>query len=859
MTKAVIQSILGRKLRTVLAGLAVVFGVAMVSGTFVLTDTVKKAFDSIFQGSYNRTGAVISGKDIVKGSSSGKATVPDSLVARVKGLPETGAAAGQIFSVTGNTDLVKLYDRRGKQIGNSNSPHFGWGIDASQPRFNPLTLVHGKWASAPNQVVVDNFTFKDQHYRVGDRITAAGEGPKRTFKIVGAARFGDVDSIGGVTFGVFQVPVAQDLVGKKGQLDAIFVSPKAGVSDDQLKQKIAPVIPAAAQVRTGDEQAKEDSSDVNNNIKIIQYILLGFGLIALLVGSFVIFNTLSMNLAQRVRELATLRTLGASRKQIRRSVMLEGLITGVVASCIGLVVGVALAQGLDALFKALGMELPEQGLVIEPRTIIISLVLGTGVTLLATRSPARRATAVPPISAVREGATLPQSRLERNSGKTAVIVLAVSIVAIAIGLLAEPPVAFQILLLGLGSLGLFIGVGLSASRVVRPIVELVGEPSERLGGAVGELAKQNAIRNPVRTARTAGALMIGLALVTVVATLGAGLTATDRNALEKQIGGSYVLTSDNGYDPFTAAAGTAAARAPGVVTSSDVRSDKALVDGKDTTVSGLDPQTIAQLYRFRWTEGSGESLNALAAGGAIVKKSFADDQNLKVGSVVKLENAQGEVRTLRVAAIHNPYADDLDPLFGDVSVGRATFDAAFPRPKNLFTFIQTQHGQSPAQSSALTQALGPFPDVKLNTRSQFIDDRVAGINQILAIFYVLLALSVVVSLFGMVNALALAVFERTREIGMLRAVGMTRRQVRRMVRHESIITALIGAALGLPLGIAVAAIAIRSLKSADVTFSLPITGLLVFAVVAVIAGVVAAVGPARRASKLNVLRALQWE
>jgi putative ABC transport system permease protein len=859
MTKAVIQSILGRKLRTVLAGLAVVFGVAMVSGTFVLTDTVKKAFDSIFQGSYERTGAVISGKDIVKGSTSGKATVPESLLARVKRVPETGAAAGQIFSVTGNTDLVKLYDRRGKAIGNSNSVHFGWGIDSSQPRFNPLTLVHGKWAAAPGEVVVDNFTFKDQHYSVGDTITAAGEGPKRTFKIAGAARFGDVDSIGGVTFAVFQVPVAQKMVGKEGQLDAVFAAPKPGVTDDQLKQRLEPLIPEAAQVRTGGEQAAEDSAEVNDNIKFIQYILLGFGLVALLVGSFVIFNTLSMNLAQRVRELATLRTLGASRKQVKRSVMLEGLITGVVASFIGMVLGIALAKGLDALFRALGMELPQQGLVIAPRTIIVSLVLGTGVTLLATRSPARRATAVPPISAVREGATLPQSRLERNSGKTAVVVLGVSVAAIAIGLFAEPPVALQVLTLALGSLGLFIGVGLSASRVVRPIVELVGEPAERFGGAVGTLAKQNAIRNPVRTARTAGALMIGLALVTVVATLGSGLTATDRNALEKQIGGHYVLTSENGYDPFTASAGTAAAKAAGVVTSSDVRSDKALVAGNETTVAGLDPQTIAQLYRFRWTKGSGTSLTALAAGGAIVKKRFADAHDLKVGSVVRLQNAQGEVRTLRIVGVHNPYADALDPLFGDVAVGRSTFDAAFPRPKNQFTFIQTRHGLSPTQTASLTQALGPFPDVKLNTRAEFIDDRVAGINQILAIFYVLLALSVIVSLFGMVNALALAVFERTREIGMLRAVGMTRRQSRRMVRHESVITALIGAALGLPLGIAVAAIAIRSLESADVAFSLPITALVVFAVVSVLAGVVAAVGPARRAGRLNVLRALQWE
>src|SRR4051794_33876242 len=347
------------------------------------------------------------------------------------------------------------------------------------------------------------------------------------------------------------------------------------------------MIPASAQVRTSDDQAKSDSSDTNSGIKIIQSILLAFGVIALLVGSFVIFNTLSMNLAQRVRELATLRTLGASRKQVKRSVLLEGLITGLVASFIGLVFGVALAKGLDALFRALGMELPQQGLVIAPRTIIVSLVVGTGVTLLATLSPARRVAAVPPISAVREGATLPQSRLERNSGKTAVIVLGVSVAAIAIGLVAEPPVALQGLLLGLGSLGLFIGVGLSASRAVGPIVELVGAPAERFGGAVGELAKENTIRNPVRTARTAGALMIGLALVTVVATLGSGLSATDRSALQKQVGGHYVLTSDNGYDPFSAGAGTAAARAPGVVTSSDVRSDKALVAGNDTTVAGL--------------------------------------------------------------------------------------------------------------------------------------------------------------------------------------------------------------------------------------------------------------------------------
>ena len=859
MTKAVIQGLLGRKLRTILSGFAIVLGVAMVSGTFVLTDTIKAAFDQIFAGSYKNTGAVISGKEVVKNSASGRATVPESLVAKVRRLDATATATGAIYDVSGNGDPVKLLGRDGKQLGSSNSPHFGWGFDPAQPRFNPLTLRSGRWANAPNEVVIDAGSFKDEHFKLGDRIKVAADGPQRTFKLVGAARFGTVDSLGGATFAVFTVPVAQQLLHKQGQLDAIFAAPKRGFTEAQLASQIRPVLPSAAQVRTGDDQAKADSSDTNEGIKIIQTILLAFGLIALLVGGFVIFNTLSMNLAQRVRELATLRTLGATRKQVRRSVLLEGFITGLLASITGLFAGLLLALGLNALFNALGLTLPKQGLVFAPRTIIVSLLLGTGVTVLATISPARRATSVPPISAVREGATLPRSKLEQNSGRTATIVSIVSLALLVLGLFGSLSTGMTALTLGLGCIGLFMAAGLLASEVVRPLASMFGVPAERIGGAMGRLARENAMRNPTRTARTAGALMIGLALVTVVATLGAGLKTTDRNGLEKQVGGDYVVTSDNGFDPFTASAGAAVAKAPGVVVASDVRADKLRAFGSDVDVAGLDPQTIALVYHFKWTKGSGTSLSALAAGGALVKKSFADKHDLKLGSVFRVVSGEGETRTLRVVGIHKPPADSLDPLFGKIAVGTSTFDAAFPRPKNQFTFVQTRHGQSPAQTAALTKALAPYPDAKLNTRTQFIDDRVAGINTILNIFYVLLALSVIVSLFGMVNALALAVFERTREIGMLRAVGTTRRQVRRMVRHESVITALIGAALGLPLGVAVAAVAIRALGSGEIAFTLPISGLIVFTIVAVFAGVAAAVLPARRAGRLNVLNALQYE
>lgn len=858
MNKAVIQGLLGRKVRTILTGFAIVLGVAMVSGTFVLTDTITKAFDSIFVGSYRNTGAVISGKELVKGAASGNATVPQSLLAKVRALPGASAAAGQLFDVRGNGDLVRLIGRNDKELGSSEAPHFGWGIDTSQPRFNPLKLAAGHWAASPYDVVIDASTFKKQHYKVGDQIKVAGAGASQRFRISGMARFGSVDSLGGATFAVFQVPVAQRLLGKEARLDSISVAPKPGTSDKQLADQIGSLLPANAQVRTGTEQAKSDASSTNGGIAVFQDILLAFGLIALLVGAFVIFNTLSMNLSQRVRELATLRTLGASRKQVRRSVLLEGLVTGFVASVIGLFAGLGLAQGLDALFRALGLALPKQGVVFAPRTIVVSLLLGTGVTLLATLSPARRATNVPPISAVREGVTLPPSRLERNSGRTGLTAFLVSGLLLSLGLFANLATAPLALCLVLGCLGLFVAVGLSAVRVVAPLVSVIGIPAEWVGGAMGRLARENATRNPRQTARTAGALMIGLALITVVATLGAGLKATDRVALGRQITSDYVLGPTN-FDSYPAAAGAAIAKAPGVVAASEVRSDKAHLRGQDVDVSGLDPRTAARVYRFRWTDGSAASLRSLAAGGAIVKQSYADAQHLHVGSSLSLTTSQGQSRSLRVAGIYKPPADGLDAVFGPVAIGTASFDAAFPRPKDLYTFVATRDGVTPARTAALQNAVKGYPNLKVSSRSDWINQRAAGLDQLLDIFYVLLALSVIVSLFGMVNALALSVFERTREIGMLRAVGMTRRQSRRMVRHESVITAVIGAALGLPLGVAIAAITVRAMRGEDVAFSLPIAGLITFLVIAVAAGVLAAALPARRAGRLNVLTALQYE
>jgi len=856
MTTATLQGLLGRKLRTALTALSVVLGVAMVSGTFVLTDTMKKAFDDLFAGTYENTGAVIAGKEIVKGAA--KSTVPESLQTKVAALPDVKSASGAIFDISGTSDLVKLIGRDGKQLGNPQQPNFGWGFEPGQ-RSNPTTLKSGKWAVGPDQVVIDAGTANKDNYKLGDKIGVSGEGPQRSMTISGIAKFGSVDSIGGATFAVFDVPTAQKLLDKEGQFDVIYLTPKSGVSEAQVADQVKPLLPASAQVETGAQAGEAAAQETNDGLAFLQYFLLAFAAIALIVGSFVIFNTLSMTVAQRVRELATLRTLGASRKQVFRSVVLEGFVTGLVAAVVGLFLGLLIAKGLNALFKAFGVDLPSTGTVFSLKTVIVSLLLGVGITVLATISPARRATRVAPIAAVREGATLPSSRLAR-SRTAAPVVLGIAAVLLAFGLFASGlPTGAVLVLDGVGCLLLFIGVGMIASRLVRPLAAMVGSPGERLGGVAGALAKDNATRNPARTARTAGALMIGLALVTLVATLGSSLKGTSRNALKDQVRADYVVTSKNGYDTFTSSAGDALANAPGVAAASAVRDDKASSFGSDIDVTGVDPSTIGNVYDFRWKKGSDNVLLSLGFDGAIVRNQFADDQNLEVGSKFSIQTPQGKKIPLVVRGIYDPPAEQLDALLGSVTLAQRAFDTHFPRTKDMFVFVDTDDGVTSQATAALDETLDPYPDAVVRTNSAWITERAGGIDMILNIFYVLLALSIIVSLFGMVNALALSVFERTRELGMLRAIGLTRRQTRRMIRYESVIIALIGAALGLPLGILLAAVITKALASLDVTFSLPLAAVVVFAIVATLAGMLAAILPARRASRLNVLRALQYE
>jgi putative ABC transport system permease protein len=848
MIGVALKGLAARKLRALLTAFAIVIGVSMVSGTFILTDTMQKTFDGIFDASYGETDAVIGGKEIVKNSTTGNGvTIPASLLTKVRALPEVEAASGTVSPPESNT--ADIIGKDGKAVAKES---ISSSIDADNARFSPIQLKTGEWPHGFAQVAIDAGTAAKEHYKVGDTVVIATPGKKAEYTVTATTTFGGVDSLGFGSVAVWDTSTTQSLMHRNGRYDTISIGAKKGTSAAELVKAVKPLVPATLEVKDAQQEADDASANLNNGLSFIRYFLLGFGAIALFVGAFVIFNTLSITVAQRTREFATLRTLGASRKQVMRSVRLEGLVIGLLASTIGMLLGFGIAKGMLVLFGALGVDLPDGGTVFAPHTVIISLVVGTGITLLATIIPARRATRVPPIAAVREGSTLPPSRLANHSLNAGLGVTGASVAAMSVGVFGGVAGGLMALLLGVGVIGLFLGIALLAPRLVKPLARIVGWPARRTGGIAGDLAEANAVRNPGRTASTAAALMIGLTLVTVVAVLGAGLNKSTESAVTDQLHAGYVVDGEEGV-PFAAEHGDDLAKVPGITASSNVRSDKALVQGEETDVTGIDPATIGTFYRFAWTPGSEQALGQLGRDGALVTKDYAKSNHLALGGRLAIVSPSGEKRTAIVRGIYDP--PQSRQMLNTVSITQATFDDAFPNPKNAFTFL---NGDKDAITALSAEAKG-FGDATVHTGAAYPKDATKDLSTFLAMLYVLLAFSVIVSLFGMVNTLVLSVFERTRELGMLRAIGMTRRQARRMIRHESVITALIGAALGLGLGVFLAAVVTQALSKYDVAFSLPVPMLVAFTVVAVLAGIGAAIMPARRASRLNVLDALHYE
>ena len=852
MLKVALKGLAGRKLRALLTGLAIVLGVAMISGTYVLTDTLKAGFGQIFTSVYKSTDAVITGKSAIGNGQGGANIAPSfdaSLLAKVEKLPGVAQADG------GVSDQAQLVGRNGKVISNGFAPGLAFSVHPNgDQHFNPLVLVAGTWPRGSHQIAIDKNTADNKHYSVGQTIGAIARGPVQRFTISGIVKLGDVASIGGATMAIFDLPTAQKLFDKVGKYDQIDVAAKPGVSPQQLVAQIRPILPSNTQVRSGEQEAQKQTSDAGDFTGILQKFLLAFGGIALFVGIFVIANTLSITIAQRAREFGTLRTIGATRRQVRRSVLVEGLLIGFFASVTGLFLGLGLAKLLEALFTGLGIDLPHGNTVFATRTIVVSLVVGTLVTVLASLLPAMRATRVQPIEAVREG-VLPPSRLARfglpAAGATLIAALALLLLG---GLDSSLSGTDRLLAIGVGVIASFVGLALAAPRLVPPLASFLGWPGARIGGVSGTLARENSMRNPARTASTAAALMIGLALVTAVGVLVSGIKGTFEHAVDTQFKGDYALTSQNGFTPTGIASEEAVRAVPGVTTVSGVRAGDGKVNGSSVGVTGVQPN-VGRVINITWETGGPGVPARLGDDGTFTSSKYASDHNLQLGSPIELKLATGQMLPLKVIGTFKAPAGGSP--FGNITISSDLFDRVFQNPANVYAFINIVGGVGPANTARLNAALAKFPDAKLQTEAEFKKSQEAGINTFLHLLYVLLSLSIVVSLFGIVNTLVLSVFERTRELGMLRAVGMTRRQTRRMIRYESVVTALIGAALGIPLGVGLAILIGETLGS--FTISIPWASLIVFVVAAIIAGLIAAIFPARRAARLNVLEALQYE
>ncbi len=855
MLVVALKGLAGRKLRAGLTAIAIILGVAMISGTYVLTDTINSAFTSIFTQTYQNADAVITGKTAFtndNGNGVQAPSFPESLLGKVQALPDVNAAEGSVTD-----DQTKLVGRNGKVISTHGAPGLAFSVNPTgDQRFNPLKLTTGQWPSGPDEIAIDSSIASSKHYALGDRIGVERNGPVQQFRVVGIATLPGV-SIGSATISVFDLPTLQKLLGRVGKLDLIRVQAKSGVPTSKLITEIKPLLPPSAQVRNVAAQVKEDKKSVNGFTSFIRYFLLAFAAIALFVGSFVIANTLSITIAQRTREFATLRTLGATRKQIRRAVTIEALVIGILGSVIGLFLGLALAKGLEAVFKSIGIDLPTAGTVFATRTVIVCLLVGTIVTLLASLRPARRAMRVPPIAAVREGAELPRGRFARWTPYVSGATLLLGVLLLAYGVLGHNlATGTRLFSLGVGILLLFFGVAANAARVVRPLASVLGWPAARLGGAAGTLARDNAMRNPKRTASTASALMIGLALVTFVAILGQGIRSSFESAVDDLFKANYALTSQDTFTPLTIAAEKAVAKTPGVTTVSGIRAGSAKVFGKVENLTGADAQ-LTKVIHLDWKEGSNAVPAELGQTGAFVDDKYAKKHDLHIGSPLTLETPTAKHLHVKVDGVFKlPKGGS---PFGTVTISNALFDANYVDPQNEMAFVNIKGGVTDANTAALNKAVADFADAKIQTHEQFKANFEKPLNSILSLLYVLLALSVVVSVFGIVNTLVLTVFERTREIGMLRAVGLTRRQTRRMIRQESIVTSLIGAALGIVVGFFLGLLVTHALSDEGVVFAVPWVSLVFFVIAAILIGILAAIWPARRAANLNVLQALQYE
>ena len=846
MLKITLKGVLARKRRLLATFLGIFSGIAFLAGTMMLSDTIGKTFDELFADVYRDTDAVVRASSKIEGQFGGddlRARIDSSLVDTVADVEGVRLAEG---FVQGYGQIV---DADGDAIGNPNqgAPTFG-GDWPEHDELNPFTLVEGRAPESPDEVVIDKASADKGELPVGTRTTVLTKAGAIPVDVVGIARFGDADSPGGATFAMFTQEAAERYVAEPGRVDSIAVAADDGVSQDEVRDRIASAVPDDIEVLTGTEITEETQDQIQEALSFFTIFLSVFAGVALVVSVFSIYNTFSIIVAQRTREMALLRAVGASRRQVLGSILGESVIVGALASVIGLLGGIVMVQILKAMLAGFGVDLPSGDLVLKPDTVVTALLVGLVVTLVSAVAPAVRASRVPPLAAIRDVS------LDRSARSRLRLILGIIITLAGVSTTFNAAAGSgenALFAAATGVLLVLIGAIVLGPVVARPAGRALGRPLARFRGVTGRLAQENVSRNPKRTANTAAALLIGVGVVGFFTVLSGSLKNSINAVIDRSVTGDFVINS-GGFGGPAGLSPTLAEQLndlPEVDAATGLRYGLAEIDGDAGFFASVDPATFGQIVDVGVSAGS---LADLGGNGLAVSKDKAESDDLSLGDTVPIRFAQTGRQTFRVAALF-----EREDLTDQYIVSHQAFDANVPDGLDSQIFVTVADGvDQSAARAAIEEVAGPYPNAEVQDQQEFKDSQAAQVNQILGLVYAMLAFAVTIALMGIANTLSLSIHERTRELGLLRAVGMTRDQLRASVRWESMIIALFGTLGGIAIAVFFGWIAITAADEEFLSFSLPVFSLLAIVVLAAVSGVLAGLRPASRAAKLDPLQAI---
>jgi putative ABC transport system permease protein len=842
MTRLVLSSVRANVRRLLSTGLAVCLGVALLCGTLLLGDTLRANFDALFTTALGRSDAVVrSSNTLDTDGEFAQDLLAASLATDVEQVDGVAAVAPQIEG------FGQLTGADGEKLGGEGPPTLA-GNWIEDPALNPYQLVQGRAPRTSDEVVINRGAAKDGDLAIGDTTILTSPEPVEV-TIVGLATFGDEDGLGPTTFTAFTLEGAEEHVtGRPNAVTAFLVRAEDGVSQDELVRRISGVVPSGVEVISGADLVAEANDEINADfLGFLRTFLIVFAGVALLVATFSINNTFAIIAAQRQRSSALLRALGAGRRQVLGAALGESLVVGVVASLIGLGVGVLLASGLKLMFDAFGFALPDGGLTLKLSTFVIATMVGIGLTLVAALAPAVRASRVAPLAAMRDVA-VDRSATSVRRALVGSVMLVLGIAGVVYGA-AEGELALG----GLGALMTAAGVVALGPIVARPGGGVVGAPAARWRGISGVLARRNAVRNPRRTSATASALLIGIGVVTIFTVFAGSLKTSFSDSIETVVHGDLIVASSQfGGGGMSPSMVDAIDDLPGVDHTVGLATGPVAIEGRTEQITALDPDASTGLLVPEGT--AGVAVSRLGRDEIAVNEQHADDRGWQIGDDLRVRFGDGSRETLRIASIFDSTA-----LLQPIIVPRATWDAHQVQTVNNLMVIGLADGVSiDAGRRAVERAVAPFAAPDVQTRDEFVADAAAQVDQFLGLIYIMLVLAIVIALMGIANTLSLSIYERVRELGLLRAVGADRRQVRSMVRWESVVISVLGTIGGVALGVFLGwgLVTAASQGAFSISFAPPVAQIVVVAVVGGAAGMLAAIRPARRAARLDVIGAI---